>query len=539
MDKLSHLGLSQLRGAADRQLHGNPKEAGSSDGAPPISHVITSLLLTRAISAAGLRADDLGRIISMPAPIVTIRSSIEDQESHIIRFLEETTVAGGRRWLTIDARITFDNEWPEDEPQNGRRLLVHFDHHCIARLDAEAMSRRMVNALSRGLPLLFTAERSEDLPVQLALGSDLKLNIERVDVDFIETLLEAVYGQDALRALGNMPERFRPEYLTFGDLLLSVRPNRSLSEVLRVLVGLAAKNMQAARDRDDEDTSEDALADDFSSNGEPDMEKRKKPPSKQNASTSKWRDKPSGAEVIQPEEMDSNGLSIKTGKVPVMLETLSGYGRAKDWALDLKTDLLEYLTDDLAWAEMSTKLLLSGPPGTGKTTYAKALCNSLQVPLVVTSVSTWLEGGHLNDVIHKMSKTFEEARALSPSILFIDEIDGIGKRQPAERDYSDYWNTVVNKSLELLDGAVKAEGVIIVGATNRPDAIDEALKRSGRLETHIEIPRPDIATLTGIIAHHLGEDATRIAEAANAGHSNKPANDDAALIGDNGRTGNE
>ncbi|MNE95075.1 ATP-dependent zinc metalloprotease FtsH [compost metagenome] len=75
----------------------------------------------------------------------------------------------------------------------------------------------------------------------------------------------------------------------------------------------------------------------------------------------------------------------------------------------------------------------------------------------------------MNDVIDKMNKTFVEARAMAPSILFIDEIDGIGKRQPAEREYADYWNAVVNKALELLDGAVKSEGLIIVGATNRPD----------------------------------------------------------------------
>ncbi|WP_372353266.1 AAA family ATPase [Pararhizobium sp. YC-54] len=66
--------------------------------------------------------------------------------------------------------------------------------------------------------------------------------------------------------------------------------------------------------------------------------------------------------------------------------------------------------------------------------------------------------------------------------------------------------TVVNKALELLDGAVKNEGLIIVGATNRPDHIDEAIKRSGRLETHIEIPRPDVPTLAEILAHHLGDD---------------------------------
>ncbi len=120
------------------------------------------------------------------------------------------------------------------------------------------------------------------------------------------------------------------------------------------------------------------------------------------------------------------------------VETLSGYGRAKDWALDLKADLDDYRASILAWSEMSTKLLLSGPPGTGKTTFARALCNSLQVPLIVTSVSTWLQGGHLNDVIDKMNKTFVEARAMAPSILFIDEIDGIDKRQPAEREHADY-----------------------------------------------------------------------------------------------------
>ncbi|WP_147401488.1 AAA family ATPase, partial [Agrobacterium deltaense] len=77
---------------------------------------------------------------------------------------------------------------------------------------------------------------------------------------------------------------------------------------------------------------------------------------------------------------------------------------------------------------------------------------------------------------------------------------------PAEREYADYWNTVVNKALELLDGAIKNEGLIVVGATNRPDHIDEAIKRSGRLETHIEIPRPDVPTLAEILAHHLGDD---------------------------------
>jgi len=176
----------------------------------------------------------------------------------------------------------------------------------------------------------------------------------------------------------------------------------------------------------------------------------------------------------------------------------------------LKVDLADYLGGELPWSQMSTKLLLSGPPGTGKTTFARALCNTLQIPLVVTSVSTWLQGEYLHDVLDRMANTFAEARTQAPCILFIDEIDGIGQRASASRPYADYWNALVNKLLELLDGSLKTDGVIIVGATNRPDEIDEAIRRSGRLETHIEIPRPDIPTLAGILAHHLGRDLDAI-----------------------------
>ncbi|MGV4792958.1 ATP-binding protein [Rhizobium sp. F40D2] len=208
--------------------------------------------------------------------------------------------------------------------------------------------------------------------------------------------------------------------------------------------------------------------------------------------------------MIRPKPVDD--ASAPAAPSVLRVETLTGYGAAKDWALGLKADIADYLGGELAWSQMSTRLLLSGPPGTGKTTFARALCNTLQVPLVVTSVSTWLQGEYLHDVLDRMADTFAEARRQAPCILFIDEIDGIGQRAPASRSYSDYWNACVNKLLELLDGAIKTDGVIVVGATNRPGEIDEAIRRSGRLETHIEIPRPDIPTLAGILAHHLGSD---------------------------------
>lgn len=375
-----------------------------------------------------------------------------------------------------------------------------------------------MNATTRDYPVVAISERAEAIPPEIAIAADIGLDAGWLDYPFVSTMIEAIHGAHGLAVLEQWPNAYDAHYLTIDDVVLAFRPGRGAHEVVAVLASLTERNRIAAQDGDDDDDDDPKPA------GIGKASKPKKEAASASKSSSdksgndsggKWkRDKPSGAEVIQPEPLDEAGGS---GGPSLSVEALSGYGRAKTWALDLKADLADYRAGSLAWSEMSTKLLLFGPPGTGKTTFARALCNSLQLPLVVTSVSTWLQGGHLNDVIDRMAKTFVEARAIAPSILFIDEIDGIGKRQPAEREYADYWNTVVNKALELLDGAVKSEGLIIVGATNRPDEIDEAIKRSGRLETHIEIPRPDVATLAEILAHHLGDDAaTLVGEAGSA-----------------------
>lgn len=214
----------------------------------------------------------------------------------------------------------------------------------------------------------------------------------------------------------------------------------------------------------------------------------------------------------------ASGLVAKRSVRPLRVETLAGYGEATNWATDLKSDLQLWRDGLLDWSELSTRLLLSGPPGTGKTTFARALCNSLQVPLLATSVARWLEASYLGDVLQAMGGVFKLAGERKPAILFIDEIDNVGSRMGGgsgrSGKHDDYWSSVVNRLLELLDGAAKTEGVIIVAATNLPGKIDPALLRSGRLERHSKIPKPDLQALTGILAHHLGTDLAKVIETA-------------------------
>lgn len=188
------------------------------------------------------------------------------------------------------------------------------------------------------------------------------------------------------------------------------------------------------------------------------------------------------------------------------LADLHGLDEARAWGETLARDFDRYRRGALPWSEVDRGLLLVGPTGTGKTTFAKALARTCDCPLVAGSLARWQAAGHLGELLKAMSRTFDEARKLAPCILFIDEIDSFGDRATFSHDHRNYAIQVVNALLEELDGVQDRAGVVVVAATNDADRLDPAIRRSGRLDRTIRLDLPDAAALCGIFRYHLGKD---------------------------------
>lgn len=193
------------------------------------------------------------------------------------------------------------------------------------------------------------------------------------------------------------------------------------------------------------------------------------------------------------------------------LEELLGYGEARDWGLDLADDLNRWKAGEIAFSECESSLLLSGPPGCGKTQFAVALGRTTGLPVLAGSLGQWQAAreGHLGHTLAAMRAFFEEARR-APCIALIDELDSFGDRSTFVESHRDYSIQVVNALLEILCGAVPLDGVVVVCTTNNPDRVDPAIRRSGRLDRHIRIQPPDSEALKGIFRQYLGNDLAGI-----------------------------
>lgn len=205
---------------------------------------------------------------------------------------------------------------------------------------------------------------------------------------------------------------------------------------------------------------------------------------------SKRADKPAAQQSGTEEAVQQSDVTVLRPTAPLLAD-LAGYGEARTWGEDLARDIADALLRKIAWSDLDRGCLLVGPPGTGKTTFARALAATCKVPLIVTSYAEWLKSGdgHQGHVIQAMAATFVTAKKLAPSIVFVDEIDSMPARGHGAI-HSDWNNQIVNAFLAETDGAASRDGVIVVGACNNAGNLDPALLRPGRFERVIDIPKP-------------------------------------------------
>jgi len=185
------------------------------------------------------------------------------------------------------------------------------------------------------------------------------------------------------------------------------------------------------------------------------------------------------------------------------LDDLHGLGEAAERGRSLARDLADYQAGRIPWSDVDPGMLVSGPTGTGKTTFARALANTCGLNLHAHSLARWQSRGHMGDLLKAMRAAFDAAKRDAPCILFIDELDSFGDRERLSGKNENYEREVINGFLECLDGIGGREGVVVIGATNHPDLIDPAIRRPGRLDRHVVIPLPDLEARKGILRHHL------------------------------------
>jgi len=194
-------------------------------------------------------------------------------------------------------------------------------------------------------------------------------------------------------------------------------------------------------------------------------------------------------------------LTEAQGKVT--FDDVAGVENAKE---DLQ-EVIEFLQDPTKFQRLGAKIptgaLLIGPPGTGKTLLAKAVAGESGVPFFTISGSDFVEM-FVGVGASRVRDMFEQAKKNAPCIIFIDEIDAVGRhRGVGTSGGHEEREQTLNQLLVEMDGFDGNEGIIIIAATNRPDVLDKALLRPGRFDRQIEVPLPDIMGREKIVQVHM------------------------------------
>jgi cell division protease FtsH len=169
------------------------------------------------------------------------------------------------------------------------------------------------------------------------------------------------------------------------------------------------------------------------------------------------------------------------------------------------TELVDFLHNPTKYTRIGAKLpkgaLLVGPPGTGKTLLAKAVAGEANVPFFSLSGSDFVEM-FVGVGASRVRDLFKQAQQQAPCIIFIDEIDAIGKSRDARYGGNDEREQTLNQLLSNMDGFDSSKGLVILGATNRPEVLDKALLRPGRFDRRIIVDKPDLRGRVDILRVH-------------------------------------
>ncbi|MET4479149.1 AAA family ATPase [Bradyrhizobium sp. F1.13.3] len=218
----------------------------------------------------------------------------------------------------------------------------------------------------------------------------------------------------------------------------------------------------------------------------------------------------------------SSRRTVDAGERLPDLESAIEYGPLRTWGLELSRDLKLYRQGLLPWQALSRGICVHGESGVGKTVGIRAVALACRVPLIATSIGQLFaqSSGDLGGVVSAWRSTLASAAAAGgPSILLLDEVDGLPNRSNLSGRNSDFWQPVVADFLTTLDGAMAnaRDGIVVAATTNHIGHVDPALLRPGRLERVIELGRPDLAGIINILGYHVAGDLT-VGEIERAAH---------------------